>query len=369
MILHGKELPGLQWDDVGPRLVSIVHEPATRLHAIVVVDTHGMGLSGGGVRLSANVTIGEVARLARAMTYKYALLSLPIGGAKAGIALDPNDPERAGVIQAFLRSIKPLIQSGTFLPGPDMGTNASDFADVIDAPVDERMSGAGVVAAAAALFEHEGSCLDGARVAIEGFGKLGRAAASRFLEKGARIVAVSTLHGMLHDPEGLDMDALFAVEQVHGDHFVEHVPGVRREACEALFEVPCDVLIPGARPDAIHLGNARKIRARMIVPGANIPYAQGTLEIVHARGVKALPDFVSNAGGVLACVHALAGLDHAASLAAVESTIHANVERVLQRARSFGERLDEAGIALARTTLGLHDGMRFGDANRPTVHP
>lgn len=349
------EIPGVRFDDLGPQRTMIFHDPRTRLHAVVVIDTKRDLPSGGGTRLAPDLTLSEVARLARAMTLKYALLSMPIGGAKAGILFDPRDPARAEVVRAFVETIRPLVDSGTFVPGPDMGTSASDFASLLpfarDAKLDEDLTGYGVVVAAKTACALEGRGLEGARVALEGFGKVGAAAARDFVREGARVVAVSTVAGAIHDPEGLDVEALIALRDAGGDAAVASAPGARPIPREALFTTPCDVLVPGARPDVIHHGNASALGARLVVPGSNVPYAEGTPELLAARGVLAIPDFVANAGGVLATIAALQSMQADAARAMVRAAIENNVRRVVERARRDATTPIEAATRIAREAM------------------
>lgn len=351
------DLPGLRCDDLGPRRVVLLRDPEVGLEAAVVVDTLRAGPSGGGVRIAADVGLGEIARLARAMTLKYALLSMPVGGAKAGIRLDPASPARDAVVRAFVAAIRPLVSAGIFVPGPDMGTSAADFASLVPAPegraTDEDLTGWGVVAAAraAARAALGGRSLEGLRVAIEGFGKVGTATARFFVEEGAQVVAVSTVRATVYAEEGLDVDALIEARAAHGEEAIERVPGVRVLPREALFGSPADVLVPGARPDALHPGNVGDVRARLIVPGSNIPYAEGAVEALAARGIVAVPDFVANAGGVLAVVCALQGMDRDASRALVRGAIEASTTGVLERARREGETPEAAAAAIARERL------------------
>ena len=204
------DLTGIAFDAIGPRRVLVYHEPTQGLDAVVVLDTTGRVASGGGTRMASDVTACEVARLARAMTYKYALLELPLGGAKAGIRLDPTDPRRPEVMRAFLAAVKPLIDSGAFVPAADLGTSEADFEAVLGTaevtsfegrPLEEQLTGYGVVIAARTSCEELGLSLGECRVSIEGFGKVGAGAAKFFARHGARVIAVSTVRGTVFDPE------------------------------------------------------------------------------------------------------------------------------------------------------------------------
>ncbi len=349
------EIEGVRFDDLGPRRILHYHDPRTRLRAAVVIDTIRSGPSGGGVRLAPDLTLLEIARLARAMTYKYAMLGMPVGGAKAGIWLDPLDPARDAVVAAFREVIRPLVESGTFVPGPDMGTTAADFPSLFTpaqgAALDEELTGYGIVVAAETASELVGRKLAGSRVAIEGFGKVGSGAAKFFARQGAQVVAVSTVRATIYDPRGLDVDGLLALRLEGGDEALEALTGARVLLRDALFGLAADVLVPGARPDAVHRSNARAIQARIIVPGSNLPYEEGVLDALAARNIVALPDFVTNAGGVLATICALQGAQGDAALAIVRETIDRNVKRVMARAEHAAVSPVGAAILIAREQL------------------
>ena len=364
------EDPRPSFDEIGPQRVFHYCEPAARLRAVLVIDTTRFGLSAGGVRMAPDLTLVEMVRLARAMSYKFAMLDLPCGGAKAGIWFDPADPSRAAVVRAFLTAIRPLTETRAYMPGADMGTTAGDFASVYPdtessrnladqtfegLPLEDQVTGYGVVIAARSACEFAGRMLRGARVAIEGFGKVGLGAAKFFAREQAAVVAVSTINGTLYDPGGLDVARLLDLRRAHGDAALDHYTGGQRLPREALLTLPLEILVPGARPDAIHAGNVDAIAAPLVVPAANIPYAAGTIARLHARGIVALPDFVANAGGVLLGLIGLQGGGVDDVFTAVRERISANVQRVLEVAKQQKCAAHDAAVALARQHLGAED--------------
>ena len=357
-----------QVDEFGPQRLFQYYDSRVPMHAVVVIDTLRFGMTAGGVRMLPDISLTEMIRLARAMTYKFAMLELPIGGAKAGIWADPQAGNRDAVMAAFLRAIEPLTSAGTYFPGGDMGTASADFAalyaragnvqDLGSQPYDgmlleDQLTGYGVVAAARAAVEFDGGRLADMRVAIEGFGKVGGGAAKFFARDAARVVAVSTLRGTLYDQTGLDVTQLLELRARHGDAVVERYPHGRLLGREVLFALPVDILVPGARPDAINAGNVGPVSARYIVPAANIPYADGTVAGLHARGSVVVPDFVSNAGGVLAGVVGLRGGSAEEAFATVRERIEHNVRRV--RARATAERRDPVSVAIDIARERLRD--------------
>ena len=293
------------------------------LEAFVVVDHDQFPIAAGGTRMLPDVDIEEVARLARAMTWKFAVWRVPYAGAKAGVFAGGAREE---VLAAYRRALEPYRE--VFLTGPDMGTSAADFAEALEGPpplwaqshdgvdMDDLATGHGVKAAAEAALAHTGRALAGAAIAIEGFGKVGAGMALASARAGARIVAVSTVDGLLADPDGLDVDELFSLR--------------------ALFDLECDVLVPGARPDSITRDVAARLRCAVVAPGANVPYGPGAVEELYRRGIVAVPDFIANAGGIHLYTRVGQDTSPPQALAHIEALIREAVARTLAAADEHG---------------------------------
>jgi glutamate dehydrogenase (NAD(P)+) len=298
-------------DDWGPKKIVHLYEPRLPLQALVVVDNVALGPAIGGVRMAPDVTTAEVFRLARTMTWKNAAAGLPHGGAKAGIRADPGMPgdQKEQVIRAFAQAIADLTE---YIPGPDMGTDETCMAFIYDEtrrsvgrpkvtggiPLDELgATGFGLSVAAEEMAGFLGMSLVGARVAIQGYGNVGKAAA-KFLEKrGCVLVAASDSAGAIYRPQGINPAQLASIKENNGK--VENYPEAQAIGLTELFTLPCDILVPAARPDVITMGNAPQIQARIILQGANIPIDPEAEKYLCDRGVSTLPDFIVNAGGVI----------------------------------------------------------------------
>jgi len=285
------------------------------LPGFIVFDLPGAPHSAGGTRLAPDVTVAEVALLARAMTYKFAALGERMGGAKAGIVGDPGDHAgRAEQMALFCAEIRPLADAGRFLTGPDMGTSEADFAPlrahraaptaisavVDDVPFEDLLTGYGVAVAAEAALRTKAGDWDGRRVAIEGFGKVGGGVAREVSRRGGRVVAVSTVAGSVADPAGLDVDRLLELRRSYGDDCVARYGRPLAPAAQ-LFSADADVIVPGARPGVITgpVAKALAPSVRVVAPAANVPYTRAGVEVLRSRGIAALPDFVCNAGAVI----------------------------------------------------------------------
>ncbi len=345
-------------DDLGPEKVVHIYEPDSGLRAIVVVDNTACGPAIGGVRLAADVSVEEVFRLARAMTLKNAAAGLPHGGGKAGIVADPHTADKPRLVRAFARAIRALAD---YIPGPDIGTDEACMAWLFDEigravglprvlggiPLDEiGATGYGLAQCAEVAARFCDVRLNGATVAIEGFGNVGKHAAHFLGELGCRLVAASDSRGAVYDPEGIDVARLTALKQELGT--VTAYPRGRQLAVAELLTVPCDILVPAARPDCIHGGNAEAIRARLILQGANIPATAEAEGILHRRGILVVPDFIANAGGVICASVEYHGGTEAAAFEHIAQKIQHNTEAVLSRSRREGMEPRRAAVELAR---------------------
>jgi glutamate dehydrogenase (NAD(P)+) len=299
-------------DRGGPEIVELSSVPG-----FVVFDLPGAPISAGGTRLAPDVSVAEVALLARAMTYKFAVLGQRVGGAKAGVRGNPADRAgRATLMARFCAEIAPLTDAGRLLTGPDMGTAEEDFAPlrerrsapaaisaVVDGvPFEDLLTGYGVAAAAeAALGAAWGGGWEGRSVAIEGFGKVGGGVAREVTRRGGRIVAVSTVDGCLADPSGLDVDLLLALRRAYGDACVLRYGRPSGPPGQLFTAVDADVVVPGTRPGVINgmIAGSLPAAVRVIAPAANVPYTAQGAEALGRRGIVALPDFVCNAGAVI----------------------------------------------------------------------
>jgi glutamate dehydrogenase (NAD(P)+) len=330
-------------DDIGPAKILQLWAPRSGLRAMVVVDNTALGPAIGGVRVAPWVTLEEVARLARTMTLKNALAGLPHGGAKAGIVADPKRPDMDRLMQVFARMITELRE---YIPGPDMGSNEQSMALILaengracglpgeigGLPLDQLgATGFGVAICAEVACVRAELPLAGARVALQGFGNVGRAAARCLAEKGARIVAASDTGGTAWRPEGLPVAELLTAKEKSGR--VSACPGARTLSTEELFALDCDILVPAAGPDVLHEGNADAVRARLIVPGANIAATAAAEKRLAERGVLVVPDFIANAGGVIMAAMEYAGKSVEEAFAAIEQRIRSNTAAILDKAR------------------------------------
>ncbi len=346
-------------DDLGPAKIIHVHEPGLGLEAVLVIDNVACGPSIGGLRMAADVSTEECLRLARAMTLKNSAAGLAHGGGKSVLRGDPRMPRarKEQLIRAFAHALR---NERDYIFGPDMGTDEACMAWVKDEighavglpavlggiPLDEiGATGWGLFHAAEVAARHLGLELYDARVVVQGFGAVGRHAARFLATRGAILVAASDSQGAIVDERGLDVAALAKLKN-DGRPLSDSAEG-RKVDRDAVIDVDCDIFIPAARPDIIRDDNVGRLRTKLVLEGANIPFTPGAEKFLHERGVLVLPDFIANAGGVICAAMEYSGLTQMAAFQAIEEKIRANVEAVLEAVKLRNVLPRDAAIALA----------------------
>jgi len=281
----------------------------------------------GGLRFHPNVTLDEVRALATWMTWKCALIDIPFGGAKGGVACDPKQlkpHELRKVTRRYIAELGDLIGPYTDIPAPDVGTDARTMAWIYDTysvlhpgrnnlpvvtgkPLDLGGSlGRNEAAALGCLYCCQRAMdrgvlrnlrsLDGARVVIQGFGNAGSIGARLFAEAGATILAVSDSGGGAFATEGLDLNGVTAHKSATGS--VYGTPGSNRISNDELLSLECDILIPAAMECLIHAGNVDFIKCKLVLEAANGPTTPDADRALQARGIPVLPDILASSGGV-----------------------------------------------------------------------
>jgi glutamate dehydrogenase (NAD(P)+) len=275
----------------------------------------------GGIRYHPEADEEEVRALAALMTWKTALVGIPFGGAKGGVQCDPRKMsarELQALTRRFTRSISHIIGVNRDIPAPDVGTNSQTMAWMMSAYAEEngytpgvvtgkplelggsegreQATGRGVSLMIKEVSKDLGISMDQSKIAVQGYGNVGSWAAHFLDQGGCNVVAVSDVNGGIHNSQGLDLAQL----KTHMDNTgtVIGFTGAEDITNDELLEMECDFLVPAALGGAIHSGNAAKIRARMVVEGANNPVTPGGEQVLNDRGISCLPDLLVNAGGV-----------------------------------------------------------------------
>ncbi len=280
------------------------------------------GPAKGGIRYHPDVTLDEVKALAAWMTWKAATVNIPFGGGKGGVVVNPKElsiGELERLTRRYASEIGIIIGPDTDIPAPDVYTNAQTMAWIMDTysmtvgatalgvvtgkplAVGGSLGRAEATARGCQFVVREASAikkipLKGAKVVVQGYGNAGSIAARLLHEDGARIIAVSDSKGGIHNGDGLDPLKVLAHKGKTGS--VQGFPGSDDITNEKLLELPCEVLIPAALENQIHLGNVDRIQSKIIAEAANGPTTPGADEILHKNGIFLIPDILANAGGV-----------------------------------------------------------------------
>ena len=276
----------------------------------------------GGVRYHPSVSLDDVMALAAWMTIKTAAINLPYGGAKGGIRVDPKQlstKELERLTRRYTSEIGIIIGPQHDIPAPDVNTNAQIMAWMMDTysmnigatatgvvtgkPVQlggslgrVKATGRGVFVVGREAARRTGLALEGARIAVQGFGNVGSVAAELFVEAGARVVAVQDQSGTVTNNGGLDIAALLAYARAN--HGVAGFAGAETTGNEDFWSIPCDILVPAALEGQITTARASRIQARLVLEGANGPTLPAADDVLSERGITVVPDVICNAGGV-----------------------------------------------------------------------
>jgi len=277
----------------------------------------------GGIRFHQDVNLDEVRTLAGLMTLKAAVVNIPYGGAKGAVICDPktlSDNELERMTRRYASEISGLIGPERDIPAPDVGTNPRVMVWIMDTysmnkgyavlgvvtgkPVDVggslgrfEATGRGCMICTLLAAKHLGINIEGATVAVQGFGNVGGNVARILAEKGCKIIAVSDVMGGVYHAKGLEIDKLLKHTQESGS--VINFRGSESITNRELLSMKCDILIPAALENTIRADNAADVRARMIVEGANAPTTSEADAILNEKGVFIIPDILANSGGVI----------------------------------------------------------------------
>ena len=324
-----------QYVDIPPAAETLLSKPEKEIHfslnlkcapetileadCYVVYHNTARGPAKGGLRFSKGVTLEETRALAQLMTCKTALVGIPFGGGKSAIAMDPHELTRfqkTAVIKEFVHMIRHELEHSEYIPAPDLGSNPADMAvifgethlpeSVTGKPpriggLPGRLEATGRGVSKAALLTLD-AVLDrqpaATTAAVQGFGNVGSHAALFLHEAGVRVVAVSDASGGTIREDGLDVPAL--IRHVAQEGCARGFPSGDGLTNEELLALPVDLLLPCAKEDVLDAANAAQVKAAAVVEGANHPTTPEADGILEDRHIPVIPDFLANAGGVIA---------------------------------------------------------------------
>ena len=330
----------------------------------------------GGVRFHPDVTLSEVMALSAWMTVKNAAVNLPYGGAKGGVKVNPAElsrPELERLTRRYTSEIGSIIGPDRDIPAPDVNTNEQIMAWMMDTysinqgstqtgvvtgkPISmggslgrKDATGRGCYVVAREAMKRLGIPMEGARVAIQGFGNVGDAAARCFADAGARVVALQDDSGSIANPGGFDVRAVKAWRLEHGA--LAGAPGAESISADDFWATDADILVAAALENQITAANARQIRARLITEGANGPTTPEADLILQDRGITVIPDVLANSGGVT--VSYFEWVQDISAFFWSEDEINARLERIMREAfAAVWETARQKGISLRTAAFVL----------------
>jgi glutamate dehydrogenase/leucine dehydrogenase len=288
-----------------------------------VVHNINLGPAKGGIRYSMDVHLDEVKALAAWMTWKCAVSNIPFGGGKGGIKCDPRSMSAGEVerlTRAYTRAMIDVFGPEKDIPAPDMGTGPREMAWLMDqysklvgysspAVVTGKplvmggskgrveATGRGVMVATRSAMLKMGLNPFKSTCAVQGFGNVGSISAKLIEQQGLKILAISDVTGGYYNPNGINVDEAIAYSKANKGQ-LDGFPGAEKISNEQLLELDVDVLVPAAMEDQITKHNAARIKAKLIVEGANGPVSASADDILHEKGIMVVPDILANAGGV-----------------------------------------------------------------------
>ena len=372
-----KEMP--LYDEWGPEYVVQISKPEIDLVGFLVIDNTTLGPGKGGIRMTPNVTEEEVRRLARAMTWKNAIAGIPFGGAKAGIRFSGTSlKEKKRAVQEFAKAIA-LFMPAKYIAGPDVNTGEQEMQWFVEAtgnwrtatgkpaklcmlvfgkggtkqqcgiPHEFGSTGFGVAHSTRVAMDLLKLNMKGAKVSIHGFGNVGTFAAQYLYEMGAVIVAVADKDGAVYEKEGLDLKKLLKLSSARKPMTGYGKGNVIRP--EDFWGVPVDILIPASVTDVINEKNKDRIKAKLIVEGANIPMRENIERELWKKGICIIPDFVANAGGVISSYAEYRGYNPKKMFDTVQKKIIASTTMVMKESLKKGLYPRQVALDIAKCII------------------
>lgn len=355
----------INYDKIGPEKIIQVYDTKTKMKGILVLDNLSRGPGKGGIRMTPTVSVEEVFRLARAMTYKNALADLPFGGAKSGIIADPKNmtrEEKMKIVESFSKAIKAVCPE-QYIAAPDINMGEEEMEVFANAngsmqsttgkpshlgglPHELGSTGYGVFIATLVALDHLKINPEETTFAVEGFGNVGTFAAKFLTEKGAKFVAVSDSKGCIENQEGINYEKIKKIKDETGS-----ILNYQESKIEDILNVKADILITAAVPDLIKEQDIEKLNFNLIVQGSNIPTTPEIEQKLHEKNILVIPDFVANSGGVISSyIEYIKGTEKE-MFELIKEKIGKNTKLVLEKSKEKNIKPRDAALEIAEERL------------------
>jgi len=365
-------------DSFGPEYIIKVYDPKIKMEGILVIDNTILGPGKGGIRMAAIIREEEIFRLARTMTWKNALAELPFGGAKAGIVWEEGSLElKKKFIQSFAKAIK-FLTPRKYIAGPDLNTGEREMQWFAEAtgkwtsatgkpenlclqiwgkseekkcgiPHEFGSTGFGVAQVTKIAAKLRDLDLTKARIAIHGFGNVGSFTFKFLSQMGAKVVALADLSATIFEKEGLNKKIIERI--IKSKEPLSKYPRSKRIKPQEFWALPVDILIPASVTDVINKKNKDKIKARIIIEAGNIPMTEKIEEELFKKGILIVPDFVTNAGGVISSYAEYRGYHPKRMFETVEKKITKNVKLILEESINKNQNPREVALKIAKARI------------------
>lgn len=372
-----KVKPMISRDQYGPEYILEVYDPRLGMRGFLVIDNTALGPGKGGIRMTPNVTMEEIWRLARTMTWKNALAGIPFGGAKSGIVFPGGSEDlKKKYIQSFARIIK-LFTPRQYIAGPDVNTGEREMQWFVESTgnwrsatgkpanlcmklfgkpgeqcgIPHEFGSTGFGVAKATIIAAKSANLDirGAQVAIHGFGNVGTFTYQYLTEAGARVVALADREATVYAETGLDNKIIKRL--ISQKKSLKDYPKPAQVRPEKFWGLPVDILIPASVTDVINEKNKDQIQAKIIVEAGNIPMQEKIEEELFNKGILIVPDFVANAGGVISSYAEYRGYNPKRMFELVASKITQSTQRVLEESRKQKQNPRAVALEIAQQII------------------
>ncbi|MHA2297953.1 MAG: Glu/Leu/Phe/Val family dehydrogenase [Candidatus Hodarchaeales archaeon] len=347
------------FDKWGPERVIYVYDPDTCMQGVLVIDNTALGPGKGGILISPKVTPLRVFQLARAMTWKCALVEIPFGGARSGIRADPHQIDKIKYMKAFAKKIAPMVPT-QYIAEPDLNVTEKEIAVFVDT-VGDLQSATGKPESKGGIPPRVGTVGFGigvaidiglkmlcdctqlpenlleAKIAIQGFDDTGLVLAKFLAIKGATIVAINDCWGTKFVPDGIDISTAEKYSHATNEkQSIKNYPGGVTLKRDELLKIDCDVLISSTNGDVIEEKTCSQIKANCIVEGIDNVVTAEAEQRLYNNGVIIIPGILANAGGVLGSYAEYKKMDVAEAFSLIESKIKKKTESVIEKSLNSG---------------------------------